>query len=114
MVLNWQSLISAALAAALCACAQNSTTESTTIVPDNIAPMPIKYEPYMGFTCQKLEQNLGYIAQELEEAISKPADNTKGNIAHLKGETEAVKKAMLLKRCPQVQQAAPAEAKKTQ
>jgi hypothetical protein len=62
----------------------------------------------MGFSCEKLVQNQAYIAQELEEAVRKPGDGASANIAHLKGEGEAVKRAMGLKKCPQT-----AEVKRT-
>jgi hypothetical protein len=109
MVLNWQSLISLAFAAALCGCASNTSTNTSSVVPENVPPVKVDPKAYMAFTCKKLEDNLSYIAQELEDATHKPDDKTKGNIAHLNGETEAVKTAMLLKRCGQ-----PADAKKPQ
>jgi hypothetical protein len=109
MTLTWRSLIPVALAGTLCACAQSEATNTTTVVPENVAPANVNHVPYMGFSCPKLEQNLAYIAQELEDATKKPGENTTGNIAHLKGETEAVKKAMLAKKCSQ-----PGPAKTTQ
>lgn len=101
MTLNWRFLIFAALAGALCACTQNASTNSTTVAPESVAPAPVNHLAYMGFSCEKLVQNQSFVAQELEEAARKPSDNAAANIAHLKGESEAVKKAMGLKRCPQ-------------
>jgi hypothetical protein len=99
MILTWRSLISAALTGALCACAQSATTNTTSVVPEEVAPAPVSHVAYMGFTCTKLDQSQAYIAQEIEQAVRTPGDNTKANIAHLKGESEAVKKAMALKKC---------------
>jgi len=96
----WRSLISAALTAVLCACAQSGTTSLTTVAPESVAPAPVNHRAYLGFSCEKLVQNQSYIAQELEEASRKPGDNTAANIAHLKGESEAVKRAMGEKKCP--------------
>ncbi len=102
MTSTWRSLISAAATGVLCACASESaTTNTSTIVPADVTPTPVNHVAYMGFSCTKLDQNLTYIAQEIEQAVQTPGDNTKANIAHLKGESEAVKKALVLKRCPQ-------------
>jgi hypothetical protein len=101
MTLTWRSLFPVALAGTLCACVQSEATNTTTVVPENIAPANVSHVAYMGFSCGKLEQNQAYIAQELEEATKKAGENTAANIAHLKGESEAVKKAMLAKRCSQ-------------
>jgi hypothetical protein len=106
MTLTWRSLILAALAGGLCGCTQSSPTNTTTVAPESVAPAPVNHLAYMGFSCEKLAQNQAYIAQEFQQV--KPGENATANVAHLKGESEAVKKAMGLKRCPQT-----AEAKKT-
>jgi hypothetical protein len=100
MISAWRYSISAALIGGLCACTQSGTTNTTAVVPDNVAPAPVNHTPYLGFSCEKLSQNQAYIAQELEEATRKPSENAPANVAHLKGESDAVKKAMAAKKCP--------------
>lgn len=107
MFINWQTSISAVLVGGLCACAQ--TTAS--VNPENVTAVYVNHVPYMGFPCARLEQEQINIAQDLEDAAQKKSDDKTGPvIARLKGEAEAVKRAILEKRCPQKT----ADAKKTQ
>ncbi len=105
MPVNWKSLIFPALAATLCSCAQ-SAQNMVSVAPENVAPAYVNHVPYMGFSCAKLEQNQVLIAQDLQEASQKSSDQRTGPIiARLKGETEAVKKALIAKKCSQTAEA---------
>ena len=106
MHINWQTSILAVLVSGLSACAQ--TTAS--VNPENVTAVYVNHVPYMGFSCTQLEQDQIRIAQDLEDAAQQKSDEKTGPvIARLKGEAEAVKRAILEKRCPQKA----AEAKKT-
>ena len=92
-----QSLV-AAMLGALAGCAQST---ASVVAPENVTAVYVNHQPYMGFSCTKLEENKSRIAGELEQQSSNPTEKSGPVIARLKGETEAVKTAMLAKKCPQ-------------
>jgi hypothetical protein len=92
-----QSFVVAVLGA-LAGCAQST---ASVVAPENVTAVYVNHKPYMGFSCMKLEENKSRIAGELEQQSSNPSEKSGPIIARLKGETEAVKTAMLAKKCPQ-------------
>ncbi len=90
--------LAAAMLGALACCAQST---AGIVAPENVTAVYVNHQPYMGFSCAKLEENKSRISGDLEQQSSNPSEKSGPIIARLKGETEAVKTAMLAKKCPQ-------------